>query len=252
MKKIWLVAVGVMLLGLVFAVGCTTASGQTITPTPVSTQQQGIWVSGTGKVTVTPDIANISLGIQAQDTSVAAAQAAATQAMDQVLASLKANGIADKDIQTQYYSINQVTHWDQNTGKQIVDGYSVSNTVTVKVRVVSAAGKVIDDVAKAGGDLARVNSVYFSVDNPEQYYPEARQNAMDDAKTKAQQLASAGGVTLGNLTYISEGSVYVPQPPVVYYKESYAADGAVPAPATSINPGETEISLTVQLVYDIQ
>ena len=131
---------------------------------------------------------------------------------------------------------------------ETVIGYKVINMVTAKIRDIDEVGTIIDAVAKAGGDLTRVDSVSFSVDDPSDYYEEAREKAMAEAKAKAKQLASLADVTLGKPTYISEG---VQAPPIyqrgVVYEEAMMA---VPK-AASISPGETEINLTVQVVYAI-
>jgi len=210
-------------------------------------QNTGIWVTGVGKVTVTPDVAVISLGVQAQSSTVADAQQQASQAMAAVMAALKSNGVADKDITTQYYNISPVYSYDRDTGKQTLEGYSVSNTVSAKVRQVGNAGVVIDAVAVAGGDYTRVNSVTFSVDKPEQYNEQAREAAMTDAANRAKQLAKLAGVKLGKATYINETLSNTVQP--IYFDSSSKATPSV-AP-TPISPGETDITLTVQVVYSI-
>jgi len=98
----------------------------------------------------------------------------------------------------------------------------------------------------AGGDLVRIDSINFSVDDPSAYYEDAREDAMADAKAKAGQLAELADANLGKVTYISEGS----QAPPVYRQGVYAEE-AVPAVETLISPGEMEISLTVQVAYSI-
>jgi len=165
--------------------------------------------------------------------------------MDRVMDALNTNGVAEKDIQTQYFNISQITRWDDENQQEIVIGYRVTNTVTAKIRDVTKAGIVIDAVALAGGDLTRVNYISFSVDDPTRYHDEARDKAMADARGKAEQLASLAGVKLGKPTYISESSY---SPPV--YRE-VPVEPVVPAPATPISPGEMEITLNVQVVYSI-
>ena len=210
-------------------------------------QQTGIWVSGTGSVTVTPDIVNLNLGVRSQETTVAAAQAKAATAMSQIMSVLKANNIADKDIQTVQFNISPVYNYDNKIMQSLIVGYSVNNIVNVKIRNLNNVGKVIDAVADAGGDLTVINSISFAVDNPEQYYTEARQKAMNDAQTKAQQLATLGGITLGKPIYISENSVSPNQS--VYYASRDASGASVPT--TAISAGESEIIINVQVVYSI-
>lgn len=245
MKKYWLVAVSlVLLLAVVGFSGCN-GGPTTIGTVDINSQQTGIWVSGEGKVTATPDIATLSLGIEAQAATVAEAQAQANTAMSAVMTALADNGVAEKDIQTQYFSIYQVTRWDDTTNEEIVIGYRVTNMVTAKIRDIEQAGPIIDAVAAAGGDYTRINNIGFSVDDPTPYYKEARQKAITDAKAKAEQLAELAGVNLGRPTYISEGSV---SPPVIYRD----AGMAIPAPAsTPISPGEIELTLNIQVAYAI-
>ena len=245
MKRSWLLAIGlVLVLTMVFLGGCTGSA--TTLGGIFSTQQEGIWVSGKGEVSVVPDIVSLRLGIEAQETSVAEAQTKAAEAMNKVMAALTESGIDEKDIQTQYFSIQQVTKWNRETEEQIIIGYRVTNTVTAKIRDTDKAGSIIDAVAKAGGDLTRINGISFSVDDPSAYYEEAREKAMDEAEAKAKQLARLGGVTLGKPTYISEGA-----PPIVYPRAVYEVAPAQAPAETPISPGEMEISLTVQVTYAI-
>lgn len=213
----------------------------------LSQQNSGIWVSGEGKVTVVPDVALLSLGVEAQATTVAEAQAQAAIAMDAVMNTLDDYRVASKDIKTQYYSIYPVRRWDN--GQEIFLGYRVTNTVRAKIRKIEDIGDIIDAVAGVGGDYIRISSISFTVDDPEDYYEEAREEAMADAKVKAEQLAKLGGVKLGKPTYISEGGGYTP--PVIYQDYEIAGALAPPAPETPISPGEMEIQLTVQVVYSI-
>jgi len=247
MKKSWLVAISLALvLAIVGLCGCTAGS-TTLGTIDLNSQQEGIWVSGTGKVAVAPDIATLRLGISAQEATVAEAQIKAVEAMDRVMTALIDHDVAEEDIQTQYFSIRQVTKWDREKEEEIVIGYRVTNMVTAKIREIDKTGSIIDAVAAAGGDLTRINSISFSVDDPSAYYEEARQKAMADARAKAEQLAELAGVSLGKPTYISEG---ISIPPI-YPRSVYVEEAPIPAPPTPISPGETEVSLTVQVVYAI-
>ena len=252
MKRSWFLAISLALvLAIVGLAGCgpgTTVLGE-IEGINISNQQEGIWVTGQGKVTDVRDIVTVRLGVEAEEESVAEAQTQAAEAKDKVMTALTDNGVAEKDIQTQYFSIRKVTKWDREKEEETVIGYRVTNTVTAKIRDIDKAGAIIDAVAEAGGDLTRIDSISFSIDDPSDYYEEAREKAMADAKAKAEQLAELADVTLGKPTYISE-STYVP--PIT---RGVVWEEAVPAPAsveTSISPGEMEVSLTVLLGYAIQ
>ena len=248
-KKKWLLAISLALvLAIVGLAGCSPGNTAPIEieGLSINNQQEGIWVSGRGVVTVTPDIATLRLGVEVQAASVAAAQSQATEAMDEVMSALTDNGVAEKDIQTQYFSIRQVTKWDRDKEEEIVVGYRVTNKVTAKIREIDKAGTVIDAVAAAGGDFTRIDSIDFSVDDPSAYYEEARKKAMADAKAKAEQLAELADAKLGKATYISESSF---APPPIYRGEIYKE--VAMAEETPISPGEMEISLSVQVAYTI-
>lgn len=252
-KWLWVVGLAALVVPVVALVGCNTGEGQvsrTSSPLAINlnSQQEGIWASGEGKITVTPDVANVSLGIEAQAATVTEAQNQAASAMDNVMNALTENDVAKKDIQTQYFSISKVTRWDDKNQQEVVLGYRVTNTVTAKIRDIEKTGTIIDAVALAGGDLTRVNNIYFSVDDPTAYHKEARDKAMADARNKAEQLASLAGVKLGKATYISENLYFPPTP--IYRGPMMEAAPAAP-PTTPISPGETEITLTVQVTYAI-
>ncbi len=246
-KKNLLLAISLALvLAIVVLAGCSpgnTVPGE-IEELNISNQQEGIWVSGRGMVAVTPDIATLRLGVEAQAATVAEAQSQTAEAMDRVMTALTENAVAEKDIQTQHFSIYPVTRWDKDDEEQVIVGYRVTNKVNAKIREIDKAGTIIDAVAAVGGDLTRIDSIDFSVDDPSAYYEEARKEAMADAKAKAEQLAELADAKLGKATYISESS-YVPPP--IYRQDIY--EEAVPAATTPISPGEMEISLTVQVVY---
>ena len=253
---LWLLVA--LILAVVGITGCGSDDGITLTggdgelKINLNSQQDGIWVNGTGKVMATPDVAILRLGIEVQRETVAAAQAEAQEAMDRVMEALKDEGVYEKDIQTQYFNIHKVTRWDKvyedNDEQEIVIGYKVTNVVTAKIRDVETAGDVIDAVAIAGDDLTRIDNISFTVDDPKPYYEQAREQAVEYAEEKAKQLAEVAGVKLGKPTYISE-STYMPSPN--YYGRDAVMAEAAPAPSTSISPGEMEITTNVQMAYSI-
>jgi len=252
MKGKYIFIIGLVLaLALAGPIGCTSGSTDGLElPTElrvnIGGQQEGIWVNGHGEVNAAPDIAILQLGISAQRASVAEAQAEAATAMEKVMNALKKGGVASKDIQTQYFSIQQVTRWDQDKQYEIIIGYRVSNTVAAKIREIDKTGSIIDTVAEAGGDLTRVDNITFSIDDPSAYREEARDKAVADAKNKAEQIAKLTGVKLGKPTYISESIAYPVYPPRFTLPEA-----AAPAPTTPISPGEMTIRLDIQIVYAI-
>ena len=213
-----------------------------------NSQQTGIWVNGDGKVYAEPDLATLSLGVEAKADTIDEASAQATQAMDQIMASLEENGVEEKDIQTSRFSIYPITKWDIDREEEIQTGFRVTNMVTAKIRELEKTGQIIDAVIEAGGDFTRVNGISFSVEDPTPYQNQAREKAFAAAKAKAEQLANLSGVKLGKVTYVSENSSYYPVPMSV---EAYKSDSAA-SMSTSISPGEQEISISVQISYGIE
>ncbi|MFC1913257.1 SIMPL domain-containing protein [Chloroflexota bacterium] len=246
MKKYLLLVVGLALVLAMFGFSGCGQGSTVLEGIRLNSQQEGIWVIGQGEVAVVPDIATLTLGVEAREDSVAQAQTRAAEAMERVMEALASAGVAEKDIQTQFFGISPVTKWDRETEEETVTGYWVRNIVTVKIRDVEKTGAIIDAVAEAGGDLTQIRSISFSADDPSDYYVEAREAAIADAKAKADQLAHLAGVKLGKPTYISES---IQAPPIAM--RSVAYDEAAALAETSISPGELELSLSVQVVYAI-
>jgi len=266
MKKSCLIAlfIIVVLFGSVLT-ACSSGSSSGMRTAPLSIAQDigagsmiwsqqsvGLWVSADGKVTATPDIALLYLGVESQEVSVAEAQRKANEAMEKVMKALRAKGIADKDIQTQNFTVSPVYQWLKERDKNEIIGYRISNTIVAKIRQISNAGAVIDDVAAAAGDLIRINNIDFTVDEPMPYYREARAKAVAYAADKAKQMADAAGVKLGRLIYMTENQQYY-APVVRNYLKSDSAMGAAPAASpTEISAGTLDFQTTVQMVYDIK
>ena len=230
-----------------FSAGQSTGGFSYVTAPDGSGQQSGLWVSGAGVATAAPDIAQLQVGVEVQDATVAAAQRRAREAMNAISKVLKDSGIADKDIRTTSFNIYQVTRWLDRTQTEEVIGYRVSHLFAVTVRDVDKVGGVIDAVADAGGDVTRIHGISFSVADPTPYLNAAREKAMQDAIAKARQMAQLAGVSLGKPVYIAEGSSYSqPQP---MYALKAAAEASAPTP---ISAGENQFSVTVQMVFAIE
>jgi len=252
MKRRILYLAGILLIAIiVIAVsGCDSISAPSSSKvSPGSQQTTGIWVTGQGEVTVVPDLAVLSLGVEAEADTVAQAQNEASTAMDEILTTLSNGGVEENDIQTQYFSIYPTRRWDPDTGEEELTGYQVTNMVTVKVRNVENTGTIIDAVAAAGGNYIRISNISFTVDDPVPYQEEARTKALADAQEKAQQIADNAELNLGTPTYINESSSYNP------YTVDIPYGLAVPVPtreaASSISPGETTVTVIMQVAYSI-
>ena len=208
---------------------------------------RGITVSGQGTVTAKPDTANLSLGVSVLAGTARDARDEAAAAMNKLLDSIKGNGIDEKDINTTQFSLSP--EYDYSGGRTPrLTGYRVTNTVSVKVRDLDRAPEVIDEAVDAVGDPLQIGGISFTVDDPKSLLSDARAKAMADAQAKAQQLAQLGGVGLGKPIAISETSGGLPPP--IFFGTARLQEAA--AASTPIQPGQLEISVSVQVTYGIQ
>jgi uncharacterized protein YggE len=211
-------------------------------PTPTANEHT-ISVTGTGNVVLRPDTADIRLGVNVNASTVKAARAAAAKSMTAVLAALKQLGIADKDIQTSNVSLQPTYDYQTGTNPPHITGYQFSNGVVVTIRNLDLVGDAIDNSLAAGA--TSLDGITFRVADEAAAEAQAREAAMTEAKAKAQTLATAAGVTIAGVASISETIAPTPYP--VYF-------GAAGAPAskdvaTPVQPGSSEVSVTIAVVY---
>lgn len=220
-------------------------AAQNVPIQPGANLSSGIVVTGEGRVTVQPDTAQVTLGVEVTNPSASAAQQAAASQMDSVVSKLKQIGIADKDIRTVRYDL--VPEYDySNRSSPTLKDYRVTNLVTVTVHDISKLGPTLDAVSGAGA--TRIQGISFSVSDPTAATTQGRDEAMKNAKAKADQLAKAAGVSVGAPISIQEtGSA---APPPVAMAPSVATAGA-PA-QTPISPGTQEVQVNVTVVYSIK
>ncbi len=215
----------------------------------------GIWVTGQASVTVEPDLVLLTVGVETMAETVAEARAEAASSMDAVIESVKAHGIEDSDMQTQSFNIWPRYEYPEEisggvrTNRQVLVGYTVSNTAIVKIRDVDAVGTIIDDVAEAGGEATRINNIRFSIEDPKPFTTQLREDAVKDAIAKAEHLASLAGVGLGDLVFI--GEVGAGTPVARGFQEEALMAMATSASLTPISGGELELSMNVQMVFSV-
>ena len=224
----------------------TISSLSTIQYSP--NQQVGIWVTGRGEVTTTPDLAMLSVGVEAKAVTVEQARNQAAQAMNQMLQALKARGIQDRDIQTRFFNISPEYTFNDRLRRQELVGYVVNNQVSVTIRDIESVGQTIDEVATAGGDLVRIQGVSFTVEDTEALESQARERAVKALMAKAQQIAELAGVQLGKPVFLSESGGFQP---VVDRFAARAFTELAAAPATAISGGELTVATTIQGVFSI-
>ncbi len=265
--------IALLVLGLACANEGATANSESVTPETMeiaasgtemtaaaareSVAGSGIWVNGQATVTVEPDLVLLNIGVEAIAETVAEARAEAADAMDAIVAAVKVHGLEDQDVQTQSFNIwpqyeyPEVTTGGTRTRKQVLVGYTVSNSARIKIRDVDAVGMIIDSVAEAGGDATRIDGINFSIEDPKPFRTQLREEAVQDAVAKAEHLASLTGVEVGDLIFIGEAGGDSPRDPG-YLVESMGMARAVSDSATSISGGELQLSLNVQAAFSIQ
>lgn len=215
-----------------------------------------IVVSGEGEVLTKPDIASFSFSVEKESLNVAEAQSAAAKIVNEILAELKKLGVAEKDVKTLGYNIYpryeyqsggvSYEYYPPNGGRRVLAGYVVSQTIEVKVRKITEAGRIIASIGEMGA--SNLSGLSFSIDKEEEFQAEARRKAINDAQSKAVILAEDLDVTLLRITSFSESGNY---PGPIYYAkaEGFGMGGDV---APEVPSGENQIVSNVTLTYEIR
>lgn len=241
-----ILAIAAVSLLLIGAVGSASLMrGTAAAVTPEDAPKNTITVRGIGRVTMKPDTAVFSVGIEATAPKAGAAMDDASTQMAAIIAALKKLGIADADLTTTQISLNPTYDYKEGDSKPIPAGYSATQTLSVKARALDKAGSLID--ASVDASANQVGGISFTVDDPTQATGQARTAAVEDARKRAEALAKATGVTLGAVTSITETGGNVP-PPIPYARDSYAA--AAPE-QTPVQAGTTELTVEVDVVFAI-
>jgi uncharacterized protein YggE len=212
---------------------------------PSARPEHTLSVSGTGSVSVKPDVADVTVGVTVQRDNAGDAAADAANVMDAVITSIKALGIAEEDIQTTTLNLSPVYDYDRSPYRLV--GYTASNLVTVTVRDLTKVGPVIDAATEAGA--TDVNSISFRLSDQTAAETEAREMAVLAARAKADTIAAAAGTEITGIISISETNAPVPMP--IYYGEADAAaarEGGAPTPVLA---GTIEVRVDVAIVYSI-
>jgi uncharacterized protein YggE len=240
MKTKFIFLISILVLGSVLS--ACGPSNITVQPQP---PERTITVSGTGKVTLTPDIAYISIGVNSQNASAKDAVAENNTQSQAVIAAIKGFGIANKDIQTTNFSIYPQQQFDAN-GKQTGIIYVVNNTVYVTIRDLSKLGDLLDSTVSSGAN--NINSIEFDVADKTSALTQARQAAVAEARKQADELTKATNVGVGAVQSISYNDTTAP----ITIQYAKAAVAAAPAPSVPVQAGSMEISTTVTIVYELK
>ncbi|MEY3990682.1 MAG: hypothetical protein RI985_1763 [Chloroflexota bacterium] len=197
-------------------------------------------VTETGSVYATPDQATVQLGVSSQ--AITAADALKQNSSDTaaVIDAIKKLGIEAKDISTSNFNVYPT----YDTSGTRINGYQVNNAVIVVIRNIALSGELLDQVVTAGAN--NISGLSFGIADASKYQTDARTRAIEAARAKAEVMASAAGITLGEIITISESVNYMPEMP---YARGMVADAAMAVP---VEVGQQQVSITVTIVYEIR
>ncbi len=204
-------------------------------------------VSGTGQVFVEPDMATLRVGVETQDETATAALSANSEAAQKVIDTLKQQGVEEKDIQTANFSVYPVYEdasriETRPEGPRVI-GYRVTNQVVARTGKLDELGALLDVTVSQGAN--RIDSLEFGLEDTVPAADEARRLAVQDARRKAEVYAEAAGVALDGILSIGEGA----DGPLPMRDMAFRAEAA--AMAVPVAPGETTVTATVQIVWEI-
>ena len=216
---------------------------------PASAHDNGpkrtISLSATGTASTTPDKVEISTGVTSQADTAREALSKNSEAMTQIVATLKAEGLDPKDIQTSEFTIQPLREpYKEGISPKII-GYQVTNAVHITLRDPKKLGAILDKVVNAGAN--EINAIEFGVSQPEALKDEARKRAMEEAIANAKLYAEAAGAKLGKVLTISEESgIIIPRGAPRAAMEMKAA---APAP---IEAGTAAVEVRVSVTFELE
>ena len=221
----------------------TSAHARTGDPPAVPADGTLLSVSARAEASRVPDVASLSTGVVTQAAAANAALKANSAQMAKVVAAIRAAGIAERDIQTSGISVHPQYRYGDNQPPTIT-GYQASNTVSIKVRDIARLGEVLDALVASGAN--QVNGPSFEIDRPEAVYDEARRDALELARARAEMYAKSLGMRVRRIVSISEGGGL--QPPVPMMK-AMAMDARMES--APVAPGETTLSASLDVVFEL-
>jgi len=215
-----------------------------------------ISVSGMGKVSAIPDLASVNIGVLSQGTTASDVKNKNNEAVNKVVAFIKAQGIADKDIKTADLSLQPQYDYSSGGSQPKITGYQQTQTVMVKVHNVNKDNAILDKIldGAVNNGANQIYGVNFSVEDPSGLQNQAKKMAIDDAKSKAQELAKQAGLTLGKVVSISEAGGGYPGP-IMYgspMSAGFGGGGDMKSVAPDIQGGSQEITETMNITYEVK
>ncbi len=256
------VAVAIAILAVGYsAISYVNSYGKSIQPSSF----RSFSVTGDGKATGIPDIAGFSFTVITEGgKDISSLQTENTNKANKAIDFVKSKGVEDKDIKTQYYNVEPryqtyqcgiTPLYGYGTTSSVepcppasIVGYTITQSVNVKIRDFSKIGDIMAGVVSNGANS--LGSLSFTIDDPSKVQDEARAEAIAKAKEKAQSVAQAGGFQIGRLLNISEG--YNPYARYDYLSSAVGMGAAKESAAPTIEAGSQEVNVTVTMQYEIK
>lgn len=216
-------------------------------------RERTLRVVGEGEASAAPDMAVVSIGVVTEAPTASEALDANTALIADVTELLKERGVEARDLQTRGFSVNPKYTYPRNPregpGEETVpriDGYTVSNNLSVRVRDLESLGEVLDRVVSAGSN--QINGLNFTIDDREPLFDRARREAVTAARRKAELYAEAAGVTLGPIMSIEDEQIPMrPMPANQMMRMEAAAD----ARAVPVEAGEMTVTARVGITWQL-
>ncbi len=211
-------------------------------------------VSAEGKVSATPDLATVTLGVVSQGVNAADVQEQNSKKVNKIIDFIKAQGITKDDISTSQFNV--YPRYDYTNGKNEINGYEARQTISIKVKGVDKSsdnlGKILSGATNNGAN--EVSGVALSFEDPDNLRQQARQQAIEKAKAKAQELAKTAGITLGKVVSVSESGNF--DYPVPMYAGAGMGGGMALDSAKSVSPnvepGSQDITAQMSVVFEVK
>lgn len=220
------------------------AAAQTLTMPAILPDGTILDVSATGKTMRTPDLATIDAGVVTQGATAAAALSDNSTRMAKVLAALKSAGVESRDIATSTVRLSPQYRYADNQPPAIT-GYQATNTVSVKFHDIKKAGGILDALVAQGAN--QIDGPNLSLANPDAALDEARADAVARAKARAELYAKAAGLTVSRIVSIDENGENAGAPPP--RPMMFARAAAAPQADTAIEPGTTDVTVTLSVRF---
>lgn len=223
------------------------ASAQS-TPVPGAATIRTISVSGTGTVMADPDTARLDLGVLSNNESLEVAQTEVSEGLANITTVLTDAGVAAEDIATTSYSVYPIAEYDRDGNNVGIERYEVSSGFSVVVRDIASVGTVLDAAVEGGAN--NVWGISFYVEDPAPIATQARSLAVENARAKADELATASGMVVTNIVSITETSAPPPTPRL--YDLGAAEMDEAGSASVPVSPGQSEIVVDLQITFEIE